>query len=139
VGWPVEYATGLVGLALNTADLFRLGEVDDEEASSVSTALDVLRSIFGERDFTSKQVAAVVDGFSPSSMALADALAELGGKKLDGVTPRRIGKLFQKTLVGRPAFISDGAGHATLVNAAGHNQNTYRIKLVGTAEMPEAA
>ena len=59
--------------------------------------------------------------------AIADALGELVGKRLDRPTAHSIGKLFQKRLVGRPAWIGDGQTVATLRKSTGHNANTYRI------------
>src|SRR5262249_42842856 len=59
--------------------------------------------------------------------AIADALGELVGKRLDRSTAHSIGKLFQKRLVGRPAWIGDGPAVATLKKSTGHNANTYRI------------
>src|SRR5262249_57243070 len=38
-----------------------------------------------------------------------------------------IGKLFQKRLVGRPAWIDDRQAVAMLKKSTGHNANTYRI------------
>jgi hypothetical protein len=58
---------------------------------------------------------------------IADALGELVGKRLDRPTAHSIGKLFQKRLVGRPAWIDDGQAVATLRKSTGHNANTYRI------------
>jgi hypothetical protein len=59
--------------------------------------------------------------------AIAEALGELVGKRLDRPTAHSIGKLFQKRLVGRPAWIGDGQAVATLKKSMGHNANTYRI------------
>ena len=59
--------------------------------------------------------------------AIADALGELVGKRLDRPTAHSIGKLFQKRLVGRPAWIGDGQAVATLRKSTGHNANTYQI------------
>ena len=59
--------------------------------------------------------------------SIADALGELVGKRLDRPTAPSIGKLFQKRLVGRPAWIGDGQTVATLRKHVGHNENTYRV------------
>ena len=61
--------------------------------------------------------------------AIADALGELIGKRLDRPTAHSIGKLFQKRLVGRPAWIGDGQMVATLRKFEGHSQNTYRVEV----------
>ena len=47
VGWPMEYAAGLIGTTVNCTELMRAGEVGDEEASAVSAALTILREIWG--------------------------------------------------------------------------------------------
>src|SRR4051812_30937070 len=60
---------------------------------------------------------------------IADALGELVGKRLDRPTAHSIGKLFQKRLVGRPAWIGDGRQVATLRKSTDHNENTYRIEI----------
>ena len=56
VGWPMEYAAGLVGTSVNCTELMRAGEVGDEEASAASAALSILREIWGDRRFTAKDV-----------------------------------------------------------------------------------
>jgi hypothetical protein len=61
--------------------------------------------------------------------ALADALGELIGKSLEKPTARSIGKLFQKHLTGRPAWIDDGKAVATLRRIAGHNANEYQVRV----------
>src|SRR5205085_11754196 len=71
--------------------------------------------------------------------ALADALGELVGKRLDRPTAHSIGKLFQKRLVGRPAWISDGETVAILRKFAGHNENSYRIELSVPGQSPRYA
>jgi hypothetical protein len=58
--------------------------------------------------------------------AIADALGELVGKRLEKPTAHSIGKLFQKRLVGRPAWIGDGQV-AVLKRAPGHSENSYYI------------
>ena len=70
------------------------------------------------------------DGEIASAGALADALGELAGKRLDRPTAHRIGKLFQKCLVGRPGWLNDGDVVAVLRNYQGHQENTYGIEVV---------
>lgn len=100
----------------------RIGEFGDEEASAVSTALTVMREIWGDGAFTAMDVvkamtpemhawptpANLEEADKTKAEALADALGELVGKLLDRPTAHSIGKLFQKRLVGRPAWIGDG-------------------------------
>jgi hypothetical protein len=141
VGWPMEYAAGLVGTTVNCTELMRAGEVGDEEASAVSAALTILREIWGEGTFTATDVVkAMTPEIQPWSTptnteeadkaeAIADALGELVGKRLHRPTAHSIGKLFQKRLVERPAWIGDGQTVAKLRKSKGHNANTYRIDL----------
>jgi hypothetical protein len=70
--------------------------------------------------------------------AIADALGELVGKRLDRPTARSIGKLLSKRLVGRPAWIGDGQTVATLKKSTGHNANTYRIHVSASGQNPVA-
>ena len=56
VGWPMEYAAGMLGTTVNCTDLMRAGEVGDEEASAASAALTILREIWGAGAFTAKDV-----------------------------------------------------------------------------------
>jgi hypothetical protein len=136
----VEYAASLIGTTVDCTELMRIGEVGDEEATAVSTALTVMRQIWGDGAFTAMDVVkAMTPAMDPwptptnleetdktKAEAIADALGELVGKLLDRPTAHSIGKLFQKRLVGRPAWIGDGQ-FATLKKSTGHNANTYRI------------
>jgi hypothetical protein len=134
VGWPMEYAAGLIGTTVNCTELMRAGEVGDEEASAASAALTIMREFWGSNAFTALDV---VKAMTPEmhmenagearAEALAETLGELVGKRLDRPTARSIGKLFQKRLVGRPAWIDDGQAAATLRKSTGHNANKYRI------------
>jgi hypothetical protein len=153
VGWPVEYAASLVGIAVNCTELLRAGEVGDEEASAVSAILTVFREIWGEKDFTAKDVVKVMtpepkfDGVFEGAKvpdaerlrtdAIADALGELVGKRLDRPTAHSLGKLFQKRLVGRPAWIEEGQTVATLRKSTGHNENSYRVDVPAPGQAPE--
>jgi hypothetical protein len=142
VGWPMEWAAGLIGVKLDCAELLRAGEAGDEEASAASAALTVLREIWGNQSFTARDVVmAMTAGREGGPVlskedepervranALHDALGELVGKRLDRPTAQSIGKLFQKRLVGRPTWIGDGRLIGTLRKFTGHNENTYRVE-----------
>src|SRR5215831_6507728 len=141
VGWSMEYAAGMIGTTVNCTELMRAGEAEDEEASAASAALTIMREIWGDGAFTAMDVVKVMtpamqpwststnleDADKTRAEAVADALGELVGKRLDRPTAHSIGKLFQKRLVGRPAWIGDGQAVATLKKSTGHNANTYRI------------
>src|SRR6516225_1454439 len=146
VGWSMEYAASLIGTTVNCTELMRAGEVGDEEASAASAALTIMREIWGDSAFTAMDVVKAMtpemqwsaptkeDADKAKAEAIADASGELVGKRLDRPTAHSIGKLFQKRLVGRPAWIGDGQAVATLKRSAGHNANTYQILVSATGQ-----
>jgi hypothetical protein len=152
VGWPMKYAASLLGTTVNCADSMRAGEAGDEEASAASAALTILREIWEGRAFTAKDVVKAmtiepkIGGWlAPTNgdeiekaraQAIADALGELVGRRLDRPTAHSIGKLFQKRLVGRPAWIGDGHIVATLRKSTGHSENTYRVDVSAPGQNP---
>jgi hypothetical protein len=139
VGWPMEYAAAVIGVTVDCTELMRAGEVGDEEASAASAALTIMREIWGDRPFTARDVVTAMtpktslfptdreEASKAKAEAIADALGELVGRRLNQPTAHSIGKLFQKRLVGRPAYIDDGQAVATLRKSMGHNANTYQI------------
>ena len=134
IGWPVEYAASLLGIDMDCTELLRAGESAEEEASAASRALTVLREQWGDSTFTTLNVVlALSDLTSPfddraaRAEALSDALGELVGKTLEKPTARSIGKLFQKHLTNRPAWIEDGNAVAILRKIPGHEANKYRV------------
>ncbi len=141
VGWPMESAAGLLGINVDCTELMRAGEAGDEEASATSAALTILFEVFAAEKFTAKDVikiieakdikwadpAAVDEAAKAQAQALADSLSELDGRRLDPTT-HKIGKLFQKRLVGRPALIVDEQ-IATLRRTKGHQENTYQVEV----------
>jgi hypothetical protein len=142
VGWPVECAASLLGIDIDCAALMLAGETDDEEAAATSTALTILHGIWAGGSFTARDVVKTMtiqgDWYAPISEAeraraeaIADALGELVGKRLDRPTAHSIGKLFQKRLVGRPAWIRDGRAVATLHRHQGHEENAYHVEVKG--------
>jgi hypothetical protein len=147
VGWPMEYAAGLLGINVDCTELMRAGEAADEEASATSAALSILHEMWPKDGFSSQDVvkviepkdvkakdvkvevpAAVDEAGKARAEALADALGELDGRRLDRPTAHKIGKLFQKRLVGRPALIRNDQ-IATLRRTKDHEENTYRVEL----------
>ena len=134
IGWSVEHAAGLLDIAVDCTDLLRAGEFEEEEASAASRALAILRQYWGDKTFTTREVvlalAEVNCGAEEAVVraeALSDALGELVGKTLERPTARSIGKLFQKHLTNRPAWIDDGSSVATLRKIAGHDANHYKV------------
>src|SRR6516162_2707539 len=100
---------------------------------SAFTAMDVVKAMTPEMHAWSTPTKE--DG---KAEAIAEASGELVGKRLDRPTAHSIGKLFQKRLVGRPAWIGDGQAVATLKKSTGHNANTYRI-VVSVPEQDDAS
>jgi hypothetical protein len=137
----MESAAGLLGINVDCTELMRAGEAGDEEASATSAALTILFEVFAAEKFTAKDVikiieakdikwadpAAVDQAAKAQAEALADSLSELDGRRLDPTT-HKIGKLFQKRLVGRPALIVDEQ-IATLRRTKGHQENTYQVEV----------
>jgi len=136
IGWPVEFAAGLLGITVDCTELLRAAEASEEEASASSRALTVLREHFGGTKFSTRDVVLVladstslVEEVAAEAEELSDALGELVGKRLEKPTARSIGKLFQKTLTNRPAWIEDGKVFATLQKIPGHDANKYQIEV----------
>jgi uncharacterized protein YheU (UPF0270 family) len=142
VGWPVEWAAGLAGIKVDCNDLIRDGEGDDEEASATGVALEALHAVFDGKEFTTAMVRLTLYPGQPhgdppameeariKELRLADALAELAGRPLSHqTTARELGKLFQKSLTGRPAWIYGGVTVAILKKTPGDRNNSYRIEL----------
>jgi hypothetical protein len=138
IGWPVEYAAGLLGLKVDCTELLRASESGEEEASAASRVLAILKKRWGGRAFTTRDVVkelakatALNEDGAERATELADALGELIGKALEYSTPRTIGKLFQKHLTNRPAWIDDGNSVAILRKTAGNRANEYKIEIRG--------
>jgi hypothetical protein len=138
IGWPVEYAAGLLGINVDCTELLRAGESGEEEASAASRVLVILKKRWGGRTFTTRDVVrelarvnASIENGAERAAELADALGELIGKALEHPTARSIGKLFQKHLTNRPAWIDDGNGVAVLRKISGNRANEYKIEIPG--------
>jgi hypothetical protein len=138
VGWAMEYAASLIGITVNCTELMKAGEVGDEEATAASVALTAMHEIWGNDPFTAKEVVEALTSGHADDQAkaelIANALEGLDGKRLDRPTAHSVGKLFQKRLVDRPAWIGDGQTVAILKRSAGHNANSYRIQLSGSGQ-----
>src|SRR6516164_43020 len=138
VGWPVEYAAGLLGVNVDCTELLRAGEAGEEEASAASRVLAILKKRWGGKAFTTNDVVTElakvnfsVDGGAENAAELADALGELIGKALENPTARSLGKLFQKHLTNRPAWIDDVNGVAVLRKISGDRANVDKIETPG--------
>jgi hypothetical protein len=138
IGWPVEYAADLLGIKLDCSELLRAGEVAEEEASATSRVLAILKKRWGGKTFTTRDVVkelakvnSMIEDGAERAAELADALGELIGKALENPTARSLGKLFQKHLTNRPAWIDDGNGVAILRKIPGGRANEYKIEIPG--------
>jgi hypothetical protein len=137
IGWPVEYAAGLLGINFDCTELLRAGESGEEEASATSRVLAILRERWNGKTFTTHDVVLALTktttGFKDAERAaeLADALGELIGKTFENPTARSLGKLFQKHLTNRPAWIDEGNCVAVLRKIPGSRANEYKIEIPG--------
>jgi hypothetical protein len=138
IGWPVEHAAGLSGLKVDCTELLRDGEAGEEEASATSRALAILRKKWGIKPFTARAVVqelakanSLIEDDADQAAELADALGDLIGKVLEKPTARSIGKLFQKHLTNRPAFLEDGNCVAVLRKKSNDRANEYEIEIPG--------
>ena len=136
IGWPVEYAASLLGINVDCTELLRAGEAGEEEASATSRVLAILKKRWNGNTFTTRNVVQeLVKTNSPleheaeRAAELADALGELIGKVLENPTARSIGKLFQKHLTNRAAWIDDGNGTAILRKISGKRENEYKVEM----------
>ncbi|MCA1533858.1 hypothetical protein I6F21_14950 [Bradyrhizobium sp. NBAIM03] len=144
IGWPVEYAAGLLSLKLDCTELLRSGEAGEEEASATSRVLTVLGQEWRGKWFTTRDVVMFLkerhslldDDTGARAEALFDALSELIGKPLENPTARSLGKLFQKHLTNRPAWI-DG-GHCAVLRKVplGFNKDGNKYEVV--VQTPDA-
>jgi hypothetical protein len=135
IGWPVEHAASLLGIKVDCTELLRAGETGDEEASATSRVLTILRQKWPGTCFTTREVVLALahqnslldEDKAAQAEALSDALGELLGKPLERPTARSVGKLFQKHLTNRPAWIDDGNCVAVLRKIPGHAENKYEV------------
>jgi hypothetical protein len=136
IGWPVEYAAGLIDIKLDCGELSRAGEAKEEDASAASRVLTIFRKRWEDKVFTARDVVRTleemnspIDKSAEQAEELFEALGELLGKTLDRPTARSIGKLFQKHLTDRPAWIDNGKRIAILRKASDHQANQYKVQI----------
>jgi hypothetical protein len=136
IGWPVEYAAGLLGINVDCTELLRVGESGEEEASATSRVLTILTERWKDRTFTTRDVVLVLEQMNTTTgksaeqaEELFEAFGELAGKTLDRPTARYIGKLFQKHLTNRSVWIDSGKRSAILRKDSGHQANRYKVEI----------
>jgi hypothetical protein len=149
IGWPVEYAAGLFDIKVDCTQLLREGETQEEEASATSRALTALSRQWGAKWFTTREVVTFLkdrmsllgeEDKAARAEALFDALSELIGKPLENPTARSIGKLFQKHLTNRPAFIEGESYSAVLRKLApdkNKDGNKYEVVVLRSESSPD--
>jgi hypothetical protein len=133
VGWPVEYAAGLLGIGVDCTQLLREGEGRDEEASAVSAALAALTEHWGGERFTTRDVVEAMepkpghefDKGPTKADALREAVAGLAGRRWERPTTHGVGALFKNHLIGRPAWI--GGGDTCVVLRAEKDRNGINV------------
>jgi hypothetical protein len=91
------------------------------------SAKDVIK-VIEQKDIKWAAPAAADEVATAQAESLADALGELDGRRLDRPTAHKLGKLFQKRLVGRPALIGNDQT-VTLRRTKAHQENTYRVEV----------
>ena len=122
IGWPVEYAAGLLGIKrrLHRVAARRRGRGGGSERHLPGACNSYERNGAARRSRrerwcrNSRRRTPLIEDDADQAAELADALGELIGKALENPTARSIGKLFQKHLTNRPAWIDDGNGVAIL-------------------------
>jgi len=134
IGWPVEYAAGLLDIKLDCTELLRSGEAEDEEAGAASRAMTMMSKRFRDKEFKAQQVVlwlsavnSEVEESAEQAQELAAALGELAGKPIEKPTALGIGKLFQTHITNRSVWIDNGKRSAILRKIEGHQANKYRI------------
>ncbi|MGY3234094.1 hypothetical protein ACVMAJ_000984 [Bradyrhizobium sp. USDA 4448] len=146
IGWPVEYAAGLLGIKLDCTELLRSGEAGEEEASATSKVLTVLGQEWRGKWFTTRDVVMFLkerhslfdDDTGTRADALFDALSELIGKPLENPTARSLGKLFQKHITNRPAWIEgDVAVLRKVPLGMNKDGNKYEVVVQASGNAPE--
>jgi hypothetical protein len=99
--------------------------------------LTILRKRWGNKPFKAQSVLAalsaansLVDESAEQAQELAAALGELGGEAFDKPTAQKIGKLFQKHLANRPAWIDRGNCVAVLRRNSNDRANEYKVEIL---------
>ena len=143
-GWPLEHAALLIGVKIDCAKLIAAGESGDSETTAAIALLSELTTTFGTKDFTAKDITALIEAGTPKPFdpptptakekteRLLDAFAELIGKPLRRYSPGAIGKLLNNRLVDLPTFLDDTT--ATLKASSEKHLVYYRIKITGSPD-----
>jgi hypothetical protein len=142
-GWPVELAASLIGEKIDCSELLAAGEKADEETHVAAEMLSLLRTQYGDREFTAKEISALIAAGTPTAFGmpvpeaakdkadkLLDLFGEMSGRRLSRPTPGPIGMLLKNRLVDRPTFIDDTNNAAVLRRGEKDHSGAYRIELL---------
>ena len=66
-------AASLIGETIDCVALMKAGDSRDDEAGAASIMLSALQAEFGSKEFTAKDITAILDAGAPSAGLLADA------------------------------------------------------------------
>jgi hypothetical protein len=145
-GWPVELGASLIGEKIDCAALLAAGESIDEETCAAGAVLSILKSEFGLREFTAKDIVKILEEGVPTAFGmyvseaakekaerLIDALGEMLGKRLVRPTPGTVGILLKNRLVDRPTYIDGSNTAAALKVRSEKHTNHYHIDLLPDA------
>jgi hypothetical protein len=138
VGQPLEHAATLAGYEFDCGKLIKNSEVADPDVLAIEAILATFIEIWGVRRFTSADIVQQLPGDLHSTSTdpvdrrrrdrLFDAFCDLIGKELTRPTARSIGKLLQRYLVRRPAWLPDGRV-ANLWRKQDHESNEYWVEV----------
>jgi len=99
--------------------------------------LTILRKRWGDKAFKAQSVVtalsaatSLADESAEQAQELAAALGELAGEAFDKPTAQKLGKLFQKHLADRPAFIDGGNCVAVLRRNSNDRANEYKVEIL---------
>jgi hypothetical protein len=99
--------------------------------------LTILRKRWGDKAFKAQSVVtalsaatSLADESAEQAQELAAALGDLAGEAFEKPTARKIGKLFQKQLTNRPAWIDGGNCVAVLRNKSNDRANEYKVEIL---------
>ena len=139
-GWPVELAASLIGETIDCVALMKAGDSRDDEAGAASTMLSALQAEFGDKEFTAKDIVAILDAGGSSDGLFADAgkktkadrlleaFSQLLGRRPNRPTAGTIGKILNNRLVDRPTFIDNSDVAVALRASWEKHTSCYRVQ-----------
>ena len=77
IGWPIQYAAGLLNIKLDCTELLRAGKSEDEEAGAASRVMAIFYKRWGVTRFTASQVMLALDAANSMVEESAEQAQEL--------------------------------------------------------------